>query len=366
MSMKELIDISRRYGADSRYVLAGGGNTSLKEGNTLYVKASGHPLATIDEEGFARMDQDALDALWSKDYPADKERREELVLADMMASRSKGEDKRPSVEALLHSLLRGKFVVHTHPGLVNGLTCGQRGEEFSQNLFGDDPLWIPLVDPGFVLAKTVKDRIDERTARGKPYPAFILLENHGVFVYADSVEEIDRIYGRIFSRLNDVITGKPDRGYKRPDLPFDELAREAKLLGGEDMLVEGVVNADLNGYLISREAFLPLSRPFSPDHIVYSGLEPLWLEDWKGLAKKWKEYEAKWKRPPKSACVKGKGALLFARGEKALKAAVELFLDSVRVAYYSEFFGGPHPMDDESIRFIANWEVEKYRAQQST
>ncbi len=53
MNMKEiedLIAISRKYGADSRFVIAGGGNTSFKTADKLWVKASGHALATIAEQ----------------------------------------------------------------------------------------------------------------------------------------------------------------------------------------------------------------------------------------------------------------------------------------------------------------------------
>ena len=42
----ELIEISRLYGADKRFVIAGGGNTSYKNAETMWVKASGSPLAT--------------------------------------------------------------------------------------------------------------------------------------------------------------------------------------------------------------------------------------------------------------------------------------------------------------------------------
>ena len=57
MSLQALINASRRYGSDPHLVLLGGGNTSYKEGNILYVKASGHPLGSIDEGGFVRMDR---------------------------------------------------------------------------------------------------------------------------------------------------------------------------------------------------------------------------------------------------------------------------------------------------------------------
>ncbi len=58
MNMKEiedLIAISRKYGADSRFVIAGGGNTSFKTADKLWVKASGHALATIGGSKLAAM-----------------------------------------------------------------------------------------------------------------------------------------------------------------------------------------------------------------------------------------------------------------------------------------------------------------------
>jgi rhamnose utilization protein RhaD (predicted bifunctional aldolase and dehydrogenase) len=45
--IKELIAMSRLYGADPTHVIAGGGNTSVKNGNSLWIKASGKAMATI-------------------------------------------------------------------------------------------------------------------------------------------------------------------------------------------------------------------------------------------------------------------------------------------------------------------------------
>ena len=52
MSVQELVAFSNRYGANPNYVLAGGGNTSYKDAENLYVKGSGQTLATIQAEGF--------------------------------------------------------------------------------------------------------------------------------------------------------------------------------------------------------------------------------------------------------------------------------------------------------------------------
>ncbi|NLK06986.1 MAG: class II aldolase, partial [Spirochaetales bacterium] len=128
MSFQQLVEHSRRYGSDPAFVLLGGGNTSFKEDRTLYVKASGHALGTIKEDGFVRMDLDLLEQIWHKQYSQDDDQREDEVLKDMMYCRLEGETARPSVEALLHALLPFPYVVHLHPALVNGLTCAQDGE----------------------------------------------------------------------------------------------------------------------------------------------------------------------------------------------------------------------------------------------
>ena len=44
--IEKLVEVSRGYGSDEQYVIAGGGNTSFKTADKLWVKASGHALAT--------------------------------------------------------------------------------------------------------------------------------------------------------------------------------------------------------------------------------------------------------------------------------------------------------------------------------
>ncbi len=162
MSVREIAEISREFGSDERYVLAGGGNTSFKDKDSLYVKASGFALSVIEEDGFVRMEREKLQRIWSKEYPDDVAERETVALADLMDSRAADqESKRPSVETLLHEAIPEAFVVHTHPSLVNGLTCSQEGVAASRRLFGETAIWIPLVNPGYILAATVRDELQK-------------------------------------------------------------------------------------------------------------------------------------------------------------------------------------------------------------
>ncbi|NLF92520.1 MAG: class II aldolase, partial [Oligosphaeraceae bacterium] len=46
-ALLQLAELSRLYGSDPDYVFLGGGNTSVKIGNVMYIKPSGAALATI-------------------------------------------------------------------------------------------------------------------------------------------------------------------------------------------------------------------------------------------------------------------------------------------------------------------------------
>ena len=122
MELDALIEMSHRYGADADFVLAGGGNTSYKTEDTLYIKGSGTRLASIDASGFVKMDRAKLAGIWNMKFSAEEKQRETEVLAAMMSARQAGEEaKRPSVETLLHDLFPQKLVLHVHPALVNGM-----------------------------------------------------------------------------------------------------------------------------------------------------------------------------------------------------------------------------------------------------
>ena len=76
MDLSTLVKMSNTYGSNPAYVLAGGGNTSVKDDTTLYVKGSGTQLATIKAEGFVKMDRARLNEIMKTEYPANDVERE--------------------------------------------------------------------------------------------------------------------------------------------------------------------------------------------------------------------------------------------------------------------------------------------------
>jgi len=374
MSMNELIAISRRYGADPDYVIAGGGNTSWKTTAELYIKGSGTSLDTITESGFVKMDRKKLAAIWTSSYPEDQDLRESAVLEDMMAARCAGEEKkRPSVETLLHDMLPFAFVVHTHPALVNGITCSTLGAKAAHDLFGNDCLWIPSTNPGYILSRTVKDAWEAHSAKTGRQPGFILLQNHGIFVAAETVAGIDATYSRIMGAINARITRRADFSPLVLDAASEaKVQKAASLLAtlagkGVSVVVQHSVDKELARLTASNEAFSVLSKPFSPDHIVYAGSDFLFAEGpGPELEKAYADFVTRHGRAPKLAAVRGLGVFGIGGNEKSAGLAVDLFRDAAKIVAFTEAFGGPRYMTPDQIDFINNWEVERYRTKIST
>ncbi len=81
MSLPSLVEMSNRYGKNPDYVLAGGGNTSFKDLQYLWVKASGQALSTIGEGGFVKLSRARLSVIFERSYSADPDTREAQVLS---------------------------------------------------------------------------------------------------------------------------------------------------------------------------------------------------------------------------------------------------------------------------------------------
>ena len=362
-SIQKLIDISRKYGADSRFVIAGGGNTSYKTADRLWVKASGHALATIGEDGFAILDRSKLNPMGEKEYSADVAEREAQVKDDLaMACITK--DRRPSVETSLHNCMGFAYVVHLHPTLVNGLMCSAAAAETCTGLF-PDALYIEYTDPGYTLFKKVYERIKAYKAIRGQEPEVIFLQNHGVFVAADTTEEIDRIYADMMARLAQCVKPLPDGvGEKVPASVTEIIPAIRQILsrGGRGLKTLQVTrNALVDRYLENPEAVL---LPFTPDIIVYCKSEYVVLDSddlVQEAEEKIEAYIARRGHTPKVLLVKGIG--LVAVGDSAKNAGIitEVFLDAMKVAFYASSFGGAHGMEPAWIDFIDNWEVENYR-----
>ena len=378
MSLKNLVEMSHKYGANPDFVLAGGGNTSYKTNELIYVKGSGTSLATINEKEFVVLYRDKLEKMWGKTYPENDDDKEAEVLLDMMNARIEGEGtKRPSVETLLHNLFPQKFVLHVHPSLVNGITCSNEGENAVKRIFGDAAVWVPSTKPGYTLAVYCKKAIDEYKSKYNKDCEIVILQNHGIFFANDDVSAIDSIVADVMKKIMDNVKRKPDFSVPAiTDCIKEKVAKIApaiRMLYGsktdeETTVAKLLLNTEIESICQSREAFLPVVKPFSPDHIVYYKAEPLFVEFVENADEQIEliktlldKFIAKNKYVPKIIAVEKTGCFALGKTKKECDTAAILFLDAVKISVYTESFGSYYPLSAELTDFIVNWEVESYR-----
>lgn len=347
--LEQIVRLSREFGTPD-YVRGGGGNTSVKSPDTLWVKPSGTTLAGLTAETFVAMNRVAMRRLYEMDVPSDAAAREERVKDVMASAVLPGSSGRPSVEAPLHELLAGKFVVHTHPALVNGMTCSRRGAATVARLFPES-LWIPYVDPGFTLCMEVRRMVREYVDRKGRAPSLLFLENHGVFITGDTDEAIRSAYRHVM----DLLRAEYARAGISTELAIAAPMSAERIEADRKALVAamgGTVSATVHSGV-----FPVAGGPVSPDHIVYSKSYA-----YRGALQSGpiQAFQAEHGYLPR-VVVSESGVFGVAATLKQAGLALELARDGALVCQLAEAFGGIQFMSDRARLFIENWEVESYR-----
>jgi rhamnose utilization protein RhaD (predicted bifunctional aldolase and dehydrogenase) len=113
---------------------------------------------------------------------------------------------------------------------------------------------------------------------GKPVE-LLLLQNHGLFLAADSVEELEDMLERVLALLDEKLQRKPDM---RPvDIAAEKIREVTQAITN---CFEGKVvcvhenNREAVKFSANRLTVQPLMKPFTPDHIVYCKAYPLYAQ----------------------------------------------------------------------------------------
>ena len=244
--------------------------------------------------------------------------------------------------------------------------CSNQAREKTFELFGDDVLYIEYTDPGYILFKKIEAEIIRFRESRATEPSVIFLQNHGIFVGADDIETIKTIYKGVEEKLLSCIA-RPLPG--TDELPTDKDAGyfSAMLEKSFGVNSTGLVfcnNELVASFVATNETFAKLSKPFTPDDIVYCKSKyASSTSDLQELEKVVGEFKDSCGFLPKVIAIKGEGLLVVEESQKSANTVQEVFQNMMKVCFYSENFGGPHFMTQKQIDFIDNWEVENYRRQ---
>ncbi|MDX9973339.1 MAG: class II aldolase/adducin family protein [FCB group bacterium] len=177
------------------YAILGEGNTSARiDDDTFWVKASGTVMDGIEPRGFVRVSISKVLELLDDESAGDDQVTQ--VLKDALVDPN--ENRRPSVETLLHAILLRvpeiKYVGHTHPVFTNSLLCSKIAAEAVSGricpdhivCMGHKSVYIPYVDPGLQLAREVKRQFERFVEEEGVLPRAIMMESHGFIAMGEN------------------------------------------------------------------------------------------------------------------------------------------------------------------------------------
>ena len=350
--LDNITELSHEFGGE-RYIKAGGGNTSVKNADTLWVKPSGTTLAGLTPDQFVAMDRAENAKVHAVEIPDDPHELEATVLEMKMNAVRPESSGRPSVEAPLHDSFDATYVVHTHPVLVNGMTCALEAGKACRELF-PEYLWVSKLDVGHMLCVQAREALQKYKAEHGREPAAVFLKNHGVFVGGDTPESIRETYRIIMSRLENRyreagVTEEIERG-PVPDAVVGETMAE---------LIREVFDTN-DAALVAVDGPYDLADgKLTPDHIVYMKPHIFVGEPTREALT---EFRDSYGYSPR-IITNEQGVFGFGATTKNAALALELADDGARIKKLTCAFGGIEYMDDETLKFIDSWEVEAYRRQ---
>lgn len=234
---------TRLLGQDTRLVLHGGGNTSVKTRiadlngdavEVLCVKGSGWDMGSIEPAGLPAVRLAPLLKLRSRENLSDEDMVQLLRanLIDPMAPN-------PSVETLLHAFIPRKFIDHTHSTAVLALTDQPDGEALCREVYGARVGYVPYLMPGFGLAKAAAQVFD-----ADPSVEGLILVKHGIFSFgADARESYERMVALVTSAEQRLAKNRKPAftGAKLPARPA-RVADVAPIVRGACSLPDGKID----------------------------------------------------------------------------------------------------------------------------
>lgn len=359
------IHTSRLIGADEDLVLHGGGNTSLKINNTIYVKASGFNLDTIDEKGFAPVALDKLLELLKYDTLSDTDMvrlQREAMLDQSFAN--------PSIEAILHALIPFDFVDHTHADAVVTISNCKNGRKILSKIYGKNYLIVPYVMPGFVLAKRVYEMtkdIDWSKLKG------IILLNHGIFTFDnDGMKSYEKMLNEV-NKAQKYLDKHTNIKYKSAKQTHD-LALIKKLISKAKWYeVEMIENesqiatsfASLDDLSVSQKGVL------TPEHIIRTKRTPIifdknykkeltaYIKKYEAYFNKYKSNEIMLNPAPNWAILKGFGTLSFGKTLKEAQIIQDINNHTMAAMLKAEQLGGYKSINKKDSFAMEYWELEQ-------
>ena len=179
--LEPVLDLTERVGRDPLLTQASTGNSSVKLGGVLWIKASGKWMADA-------MEDDIL-------IPLDLAE----VVTDCLRRNVDPADRYPgaSVETAMHAALPHRVILHVH--CVNTIAWAVRKDarlQLRHRLEGLRWQWVPYVASGLPLSRQIESALS-----ADPDADIFVLGNHGLVVGGDDARRVEDRLNEVTRRL---------------------------------------------------------------------------------------------------------------------------------------------------------------------
>ncbi len=361
---------SQLLGKNKDLVLHGGGNTSVKIDELLYVKGSGWNLDTIEKGGFSPVNLNVLIEMASRKSLSDTQ-----MVYEQREAMSDQSFPNPSIEAILHAIIPFKFVDHTHADAVVTLTNTPNGKELMEELYGQNMLLIDYVMPGFELAKHVYNIT--KNADWTKLEGIILL-NHGVFTFDDDAKTA-------YENMINIVTIAENYLEKNVTLPSEKCQSESNADDVQKLCdaVEAVRGCSIFPVLIDSPRAQQLSLfpnlkrvmkqgELTPEHVIRIKPFPAIIDA--DIQMGIKEFQDDYQRyfdkyshkthlcldlAPRYAIIKGLGAVALGKDEKESRIIADIVEHTITAILSGEQLGAWTSLNLAQMFEMEYWELEQ-------
>ncbi len=339
--LNHLKTLSKYCGERFDLVQAGGGNSSVKVEDWLFIKASGYNLSAIElNKGYVVIDNAKL----KKDISNKNDTEMDITSYNVIGI------KRGSIETFMHAILK-KYTIHLHPIQLNRFLICKNARDICQSIYPDG-LIIDYLTPGIKVCQAIKQIYNNEKV--------IFLINHGLIITCDSIDET-------YTLLEDVLNKFELALYKTGLLSLDKYKHTNTIsrVINSTFLQKNITylceNLLINHYLIHKRNLFEENITF-PDALIYCGMRILFVEEIPLLSYALIDHKNLYGEMPKIIVISKDNNIYITSHslnkckeiEEVLKANL-FILDSDGKEIEKNY------LSMEEICFLNNWDAEKYR-----
>lgn len=316
-----------RLGKDPLLVQGAGGNVSWKEGDVLWVKASGTWLARAEqEEIFIPVDL----AHVRQEIAAGNFSVTPVVLGDSTL--------RPSIETLMHALMPQPIVVHLHVVEILANLVRERCD-ISAAALPEVVLPLAVVDyfkPGAELAKEIHAALAK-----EPSARVLFLKNHGVVIGVENTGQVEPLLTALIEAMKIAPVAVS------PAAVSPAISQHSELVPVADKEIHQLA---CNPTLFNR---LSADWALYPDHVVFLGARPFIFDSWQAL----NDYTMS-APVPELVFIRDAGVFVSASFSEAKHLQLRCYLD---VMVRQDVDQQLSSLSGDKIAELLNWDAEQYR-----